>query len=83
MIIFIEDEKKIEGHKVRGIITIDAIYQKFSDAADIEDILVQAEKIIAALIPKNCHAVATDSTLNTRRGSNQRVDLQKMKFRSN
>ena len=33
MNIFIEDEKKIEGHKVRGIITIDAIYQKFSDAA--------------------------------------------------
>ncbi len=83
MNIFIEDEKKIKGHKVRGIITIDAIYQNFSDAAEIEDILVQAEKIIASLIPKNCHAVAADSTLNPRRGSNKRVDLQKMKFRSN
>ena len=83
MNVIIEDETKITGHKVRGIIVLDAIYQKFSDAAQMEDMLVQVEKIIASIIPKNCHAVATDSTLNTRRGSNQQVDLQKMKFRSN
>ena len=83
MNVIIEDENKVEGHKVRGIIVLDAIYQKFSDAAQMEDMLVKVEKIIASIIPENCHAVATDSKLTARRGSNQRVDLQKMKFRSN
>ena len=80
MNVIIEDETKITGHKVRGIIVLDAIYQKFSDAAQMEDMLVQVEKIIASIIPENCHAVAVDSKLTARRGSNQRVDLQTMKF---
>ena len=39
MNIFIEDEKSLDGHKVRGIITFDAVYKQFSDAAKIEEII--------------------------------------------
>ena len=83
MNIFLEDEKSLDGHKVRGIIAFDAVYKQFSDAAKIEEILSQAEKFIASQLPEDCHAVASDSKLTPRRGSNKRLDLQRMKFRSN
>ena len=83
MTVFIKDESELNGTKVRGIIVIDAIFQKYSDAAKIEEILVQAGKFVASQMPDDCHAVARDSKLTSRRGVNKRVDLQTMKFRAN
>jgi hypothetical protein len=82
MTVYIEDESELSGTKVRGILVLDAVFQKYSDAGKIEKLLEHAAKFIESQMPEGCHAVASDSKLTERRGVNKRVDIQTMKFRT-
>ena len=82
MLIHLEDETNINGKKVRGLIVFDAVYEKFSDAVKLQEVLIQAQKFIVSQLPDGCTAVASDSDLNDRRGVNKRVDLRNVKLRS-
>ena len=83
MNVYIEDESELSGTKVRGILVLDAVFQKYSDAGKIENLLEQAAKFIESQMPDGCHAVASDSKLAERRGAHKRIDIQAMKFRNN
>ena len=83
MNVYIEDESKLNGTKERGILVLDAVYEKYSDAVKIENLLEQAAKFIESQMSGGCHAVASDSKLTERRGANKRVDIHTMKFRNN
>jgi hypothetical protein len=82
---YVEDESGLPGKKIRAAIVVDFKYLKFSDASYIEEIIEEVGDFIEARLDgrPGSTIIHTDYRVDERRGDNQRVDLSKMKFRSN
>ena len=82
---YVEDERELPGKKIRAVLAVDLRYVKFSDASFIEEVIEEVGDFIATRLNERAGAtiIHTDYKVDERRGDNQRVDLQKMKFRSN
>lgn len=70
---------KNKTKKLRAILAFDIKVADYTEAAKLE----QTCKELETLLSNDFFVEATDSTVNDRRGDAGRLDISKMKFRSN